>query len=323
MEATNKPDRRPRNIMKLHATKMPSLNAKTVDDERTCAISAMAITNDGTLILMDANNMKLKLFTKDDKLVTTLKLSNDPTSVAVINDARVVVSTRKWSDEDQDDGNGSGDGDDDDENDDTLEGPSGYEYDELQFLDISNPASLSVQRTMSVDYSITGMTVCHGNLVISSYKWNEDGPECVRMTDLNGYAVWSAITSPKGEQLFERAEAVTTTIFNDNAAIIVSDVCKNELVLLDASDGNLIKTANIPEKNPKGITTDVDGNVYVCYWSTNEIGVWSADLKRTRILLGGSDLPFNPKAVLYNPSSDELYVSYYEDTDFVDRFRLS
>lgn len=75
-------------------------------------------------------------------------------------------------------------------------------------------------------------------------------------------------------------------------------------------------------KSPHGVTVDGDGNVYVCYFATKEISVWSADFRQCRVLLSGDDLESKPRAVFFSGSNDTLYVSYM-DEDILDCFQLS
>ena len=313
----SKPEQR--NMAMLKVTKLMPLNAKIPSDERTCAIWDMSLTTDGSLVFMDASNLKIKLFAKDGTLISFQKFTNDLASVALINDSRAVVCSRTF----QDDDSGKSDVSDDDNDDECIDiGLSGYAYDELQFLDISNPSYMSVQRSISVDFTITGVTIYDDNLVLGAYNLIGDGPECVKMIDLNGFEIWSSEHDDKGEDIFERADSVAPITFDGNAAILVSDVIKNALIVLDAATGKHIETVNVEEKNPQGLTRDKDGNVYVCYWSTHEICVWSPDLEESRILLTSIDLQSNPKTILYDETHDDLYVSYSDDTDFVDRFHL-
>ena len=313
----SKPEQR--TIATIKATKLVPIIAKTSSDERTCAIWGMALTADGSLFFTDAMNLKIKMFAKDGKLISFQKFTNGLASVAMINNSRAVVCTHTFQDGDTDEHEVS-DGDNDDEWIDL--GVSAYEHDELQFLDISNPSSMSVQRNISVDFSTTGLTVFNDHLVLGAYKLIGEGPECVKMVDLNGFEIWSSEHDDNGEDIFGRVDSVVIIMFNGNAAVLASDVFKNALVVLDAATGKHLKTVEVEDKFPQGLTTDKEGNIYVCYWSTNEICVWTPDLEDSRILLTGSDLLSSPKTILYDEVQDDLYVSYSDDSDFVDRFHL-
>ena len=292
-------------ISKIKVKKITPFTANITSDKRTCAVWGMSLATDSTLVLMDASNLNIKLYETDGKLISSQKFSNALVSVALINDSRAVLCTRVFKEDDDD-----------------VLGVSGYSYDELQFLDISNPSSVAFQRNVSVDFTVTSIAVINDNLVLGTYKMDEDGTACVKMMDLNGLEIWSADHDDKGELLFERTEHVAGIVFNGKAAVLVSDPVKNALVVLDAASGKLMKQVDVGKKGPHGITTDKEGNIYVCYWSTTEISVWSTDLEKSMILLTGGDLQSSPKVITYDKASDELYVSYSKSTDFIDRFHL-
>ena len=233
-------------IGKIKIKKMTPINANIASDERTCAVWGMALATDGTLVLMDASNLSIKLFETDGKLISSQKFSNALVSFAWINDSRAVVYTRVFKDDDDD-----------------VLGVSGYLYDDLQFLDISNPSSVAFQRNVSVDFTITCIAVINDNVVLGTYKMDEDGTACAKMIDLNGLEIWSADHNDNGERLFERAEHVAGIVFNCKAAVLVSDPVKNTLVVLDAASGKLMKQVDVGKKGPHGINHG-QGGEHLC-----------------------------------------------------------
>ena len=245
----------------------------------------MDITKNGTLLVADHENKTIKVLSADNHIHTVLALPHNPYDVAVINDSTAAV---------------------------TLSNNI------LQILNISDSFSPSVQNSIDLGFDIAGLTICEGNLVVTNW----DKPECVKMIDTNGKLIWSVYKDNKGKKLFQYPRSVAATVINDKMTIIVTDEGNNTLTLLDAKNGNFIKTIDVNEKSPHGITADEDGNIYVCYHETDEIGIWSADLNKCRILLSERDLHKFPQAVCFNAETDELIVGYF-DRDTIDRFRLS
>ena len=142
------------------------------------------------------------------------------------------------------------------------------------------------------------------------------------MIDLNGREKWSVSVDDKGQQLFAYPFAVTVTTSNDTSTVIVSNKGKDSLTVLHPNDGHLIKTVDVKEKRPCGLTTDKNGNVYVCYSNTKEICVFSPDFEKSRILLSSSELRDCPYDIAYCSNSDVLYIAYgYGDT--IDCFQLA
>ena len=70
----------------------------------------------------------------------------------------------------------------------------------------------------------------------------------------------------------------------------MSDWRKKTIVLLDASNGHLLKTIDVKGKKPYGLTVDGDLNVYTCNVTPKEICVWSPNFEQCRIVLSGKDL---------------------------------
>ena len=77
----------------LKGRKLGSYNVKLSDDREECWITGMAITNDDRRLLVDYNNDKVKLFSQDMKLLSSLSLSDSPRGTAVLSDKEAVVTT--------------------------------------------------------------------------------------------------------------------------------------------------------------------------------------------------------------------------------------
>lgn len=155
------------------------------------------------------------------------------------------------------------------------------------------------------------------NLIIVSLK----EPKSVKMIDLKGQEKWSTCVDYKGRQSFAKPRAVTVNTFHDTSTVIVYDWGKDTLSLFDPNDGHLIKTIDVKGKSPFGLTSDNDGNVYVCYYGTREICVYSPDFRNNRILLSGSDLSGSPLDITYEGNRRLLYISYVWN-DTIDCFQI-
>ena len=81
-------------LTQLKGRKLTSYNVKLSDDRYECNITGMAaITNDGRRLLVDHDNNKVKLFSPDMKLLSSLSLSDPPRDIAVLSDQEAVVTT--------------------------------------------------------------------------------------------------------------------------------------------------------------------------------------------------------------------------------------
>ena len=265
--------------------KLSSLDISLKQDKYKCYTEGIAVTEKGVLLVSDGSNKSVKAFSWDNKLLSCLTLSACPYDISVINDQTAAVST-----EDR----------------------------KLHISNISNPANISIDRSVSLGYCVFGVTHYKGNLIVTSLSV----PGSVKMIDLNGREQWSVSVDDKGQQLFDTPYAVTVTTSNDTSTVIVSDRGKHSLTVLDPNDGHLIKTVDVKGKQPYGLTTDKNGNVYVCYCNTKEICVFSPDFEKSRILLSSSELRGSPRHIVYCSNSDVLYIAYgYGDS--VECFQLS
>ena len=265
--------------------KLSSLDITLKQDKNECYTKGIAVTGKDVLLVSDRNNKSVKAFSPDNMLLSCLTLSASTCGISVINDQTAAVST-----EDR----------------------------KLHILNISNPANISIDRSVSLGYCVFGVTHYKGNLIVTSCSV----PKSVKMIDLTGREKWSVSVDNKRQQLFDSPYAVTVTTSNDTSTVIVSDRGKHSLTVIDPNDGHLIKTIDVKGKLPYGLTTDKYGNVYVCYFDTMEICVFSPGFEKSRILLSSSELRGCPYDIAYCSNSGVVYIAYCSD-DTVDCFQLS
>ena len=265
--------------------KLSSLNIRLKQDKETCCTRGIAVTGKGVLLVSDGSNDSVKAFSSDNKLLSCLTLPAWTNHISVINNQTAAVCTCD---------------------------------NKLHILNISDPANISIDRFVSLGHRVFGVTHYKGNLIVTSLSV----PKSVKMIDLTGREKWSVSVDNKGQQLFDSPYAVTVTTSNDTSTVIVSDGGKHSLTVIDPNDGHLIKTIDVKGKLPYGLTTDKDGNVYVCYFDTMEICVFSPGFEKSRILLSNSELRSCPYDIAYCSNSGVLYIAYYYGNT-VDCFQLS
>ena len=185
-------------------------------------------------------------------------------------------------------------------------------------LNISDPGQMFVQRVIPFGYCVTGMTACENNFIF--IRWNE--PRCVKMVGPSGQELWSTSADNNGQKLFKTPYSVATHLYKDRQVVLVTDYVKETLTVLDAENGGFIKAVDMKGTALHGITTDADGNIYLCQSKTSNIAVYSADLEIGRVLLSGNKMQPEPMDVSYNYHTDELFISY-RGSDVIDRFKLS
>ena len=275
------------NISQIVARKMSHINITSPKDNDKPLVGGLAVTDNGTLLVGDLNNRTLKVFSKDNTLLSSVPLYAGCCDVTVTEDHIAVASTRDMK---------------------------------LHFLDISNPpTSASVQRPIQLGYNVLGITTYTDKLVITACTT----PCSVRMIDRNGKEVWSVTKGPDNQPLFVVPSYIVTSKINDTEAVIVSDWGKETLTLLNANNGSLLKIVDMMGKCPRGITVDNDGNIFVACGTTSEICVWSNDFTKSRTLISGKDLEGEPNCIEYSSSTDTLYIGYNGFCDYIARLQLS
>ena len=273
-------------ISHIVARKMSHVNIISPKDNNKPCVGGLAVTDNGTLLVGDCNNRTLKVFSQDNTLLSSVPLSDVCNYVTVTEDDIAVVSTRDKT---------------------------------LHYLDISDPPSPSVQRSMQLGYTVWGITTYKDRLVVTA----DTTPPSVRMIDMNGKEVWSVTKGPDNQQLFGAPFYIVTSKINDTETVIVSDCEKETLTLLNANNGSLLKIVDMMGKGPFGITVDNDGNIFVACSATSEICVWSNDFIKSRTLISRKDIEMVPDCIAYSRSTDTLYISYNRACDYIDRFQLS
>ena len=268
----------------IRGKKMSPLMIDTADDKATPVVNGMVVTDNDILVVSDRTNKVLKVFSAD-KLLSRVKLSDDCYGVTVTEDKVAIVST----------------------------------YDKkLHFLDITEPSSASILKTLSHNYWVSGIASYNGKLVVTRF----DEPQSVKLIDMDGQEVWSVSKDPDSQQLFAKPRDVVVQTIDGKDTVIVSDWSRKSLTLLDASNGELLKVVDTKGKGPHGMTVDKFGNILVCYYLASEVHVYSSDFTKSAILLTKNDIHSKPSDLAYNRSTCTLFVGYGENKG-IDRFKIS
>ena len=271
-------------MSQIVALKSGCLDVSYEFDEEDCAITGMAVTSNGILLLADFANSNIKSVTPDNKVLSVLTLPYKPGCITVLNSTTAVAAAYN---------------------------------NKLHVINISDIASMSLREVVQLEYDVWAITNYRGNLVVTC----QTDPCCTKMIDLKGKELWTLSKDKSRRELFSKPEGVTTTDINNTATIIVTDCNKDTLTLLEAQSGSYIRTIDVEGKKPLDITADKDGNVYICYRRTGEIYTWSNDFQKHTDDLHFEDLQRGPRAVVYSDVTDKLYIAY-DSNNKIDIFRL-
>ena len=283
-------------LTQIKATKQTGYNIQAKDDNKRFLIAGMAITKNNRMLLVDRNNVKVKLFSPDMKHLFSVSVTDTPWGIAVVNDDTAVVTTEKQT---------------------------------LVLLNVSKTwifwEKLSISRTVKLDYTVRGISNCKDKLAVTSPF---TAPPSVKLIDQTGRVYWSVSQDQQGWRLFLQPLYVCCHDNDGTSTVVVTDCSKKTLTLLKAETGEVVTTRQLEgNKRPSGVTTDTAGNVYVCCRGTGEVSVLTGDLSEERILLTGQDgLSEGPHAIVYNQARQQLIVSsasFFENTRGIDCFQLS
>ena len=153
-------------IFNLTLTKKASVDAKLSDDRRANAFFGMFVTANGMLLLADFARNKVKGFASNSTFLLSLSLSGSLSSMALINVTTAVV---------------------------------GAIDNKLNLLNIPLPLVLSVQRSVSLEYTVIDVIV-YNNAIIALTRSNIDS---VKMLNLDDRVIWSTSSNSSGQPIFE------------------------------------------------------------------------------------------------------------------------
>ena len=258
-------------LTQLKGRKLKRCNVKLSYDRCCCEITGMAITNDGRRLLVDYNNDKVKLFSRDMKLLSSLSLSDPPSDIAVLSDKEAVVTTDNWS---------------------------------LKLLDISG-SKMSINDTTNVSYGVDGISQYGEKFAVTSYS---PKPASVKLIDKTGRVYWSMSTDDQGQWLFSQPGYVTSD--TERNIVTITDWGNNTLTVLNGDTGDVINRRSVKDMCPVGVTTGPSGNIYVCYPGASEVAELTGDLAEERILLSQQDGLGYGRVIAYDKTSGQLITSY-------------
>ena len=271
--ATRKKTEAMPNIKKeVQVTKLQPLMGKAPNNKMNCDITSMCVTGGGTLLLSDYNNGSTKVLSPEKGLLYSVSLSKKPLAIAKIDELTAAIST-------------------DDR--------------KVHILDISKLTDITVKWSFHLNYLVSGMAPFNGHLVVVSKRKQ---PCIVKLIDIDGHELWSLSAKPYVKECFNSPESVATIPYNGEETILVTDSGNGNIRFINAV-GDIIKTIDCNGKGPYGLTTDNKANVYVCCNRTNEIYIYSSDFQQRNLLLSASDLPSNPRYIVFCENSCVLYVS--------------
>ena len=256
----------------VKAGKDRDLKVRCDDDCRSCCISGLNVTQDGRLLMVDSENDKIKMLTADRQRLLQLQFNGEYLDITVYNNTTAVAAGRL----------------------------------DLLFIDISE-GSLAVKKTVRVDFYIYAIQSCGNNLLVSCKDDDDDYVWSVKLITTAGEPLWSVSKDQTGHALFQVPYNLTCYRDQNQCRVVLTDSLKNCITVLDGNTGKVINTITLGTQCPGGVTTDNNGNFYICYQGSDEIVIWNKDMTNSRVLLTTRD---DPWALGYDSFRNQLIVSY-------------
>ena len=247
-----------------------------------CWITGIAVTHDGRILAVDRNNRNVKAFSKRMDLLSSLSLDERLWGITIINDGEALV---------------------------------GGDMNYLTVIDISGD-QLNIIRNYPLDFRVYGACKFNDKLIAVTYAEFMS----VKMFDLSGRVYWSLSDDLKGRRIWP----LYATLYNYDSvsSVVVADQDQSKVLFINRDDGSIEKEVNLKGKTPKCVTTDTNGNVYVCVAESFEVVVLNDDMQDEKVLLATKEKPVKrPHAIVYDNNARCLIISYMH-CDFLDVYKL-
>lgn len=264
-----------------------SVNIQTDFDTKPCLINGIAVTCNRQKIFADYNNQNLKLFGPNMQLLSSFSLESAPHGIACTTNNQIVAC---------------------------------YKDTQLLFLDISE-GRLIIKQKRKMKRPIYGIA-CDEN----AYLFMGTNSPSIKKVDRDGKRLWIVNKDKQGHKLFKSAAGITCSIWNEDTRVIATDDVAETITMIDGETGNLLVVRSLTGKQPRNMTTDFYGNIYVCFAKTHEICIMTRNLTEDKILLSAQEgLSPEPLAIAYDCRADQIVTSnnLYFRRDTVDIFQKS
>ena len=251
--------------------KIGSFEVSMERDKNDCWITGIAVDKNGNKLLADRNNKIVKLFSPEMKALSCVVLPSEPWDLAMIGDNEAVVACEYW----------------------------------LGILQVTD-SKLKIKTKTKMPFNMRGICQCKDKLIVTSPFFI---PRSVKLINLKGKTDWS-VSSDKGTELFV-SPLYVSKLNNGSSSVVVTDGEKGMVTCINGDTGKVLAKWHKKVTEPTGVTTDINGNIYICNSKNHEIVILNEDLTEESVFLKRKDgLSTNPHTIAYDPSANQLVVGY-------------
>lgn len=261
------------------------------DKYQVCDITGSCVLEDGRIVLADMYNENLKVADSSFHLITQTKLSTEPWDLCAVSNEQIIVSLPREK--------------------------------KLQYFTISStihPAKKIGNTPYMKSTEYHGVAYHKDNLFVTCPK---EDPPCVKILDMQGAELHqiSATSQDQEESLFR--DPLYIAVRNDGKMLYVSDSGNQSIITVDLKKDGTNSVYEMPQANPPGgLTVQIDGDVYICGFKTNNIHVLNKNGFFEEEIIGSEGGLCNPQSIAYAAKGKQLIVTM-QKSDMVKVFQLS
>lgn len=246
-----------------------AFDAKMEDDIKDCWYTGAAFLSDGRFVLVDRSNRKLKLFSKNYRLLNSIFFTTKPWDVTVVGENEIAV---------------------------TLPEEHG-----IQLLTTGD--SIKMSDYFTTEEACFGIKHVRGKFFALCY----DGkPPALKVISSDGRELAAIGVDDDGSPLFSRPIYVTSN--NAGTVIYVSDERRGCITCLTETSEHCYTYSTIDLSHVAGITLDREGNLYVCRNHAKSVQVVSPEGDRIKTIVSREEITY-PRAIAYDEKEDRLLIT--------------
>lgn len=251
-------------------------DARTAEDGGQCCLSSIIMLIDGTMVVSDFNNYKLKRFAQDGFLVEEVVLSSGPWSMCMSSETEVAITLPwKW-----------------------------------EIAIISTTAEkLTITDRIKTPQPYWAIAVVDENTYAVSSVWPK-GSKSVDLISREGEVYNTFQFDEAGNPVFSWPDYLTVTSCGD---IVVSDMNNGVVMSLGCQDGDL-RFCHEPEgetavKRPRGVCTDNDGHILFAEKCNHTVSMLTSEGEFIRHILGAKHAIRKPLAIcVFLDDTDKAHI---------------
>ena len=255
-----------------------SFDVKLNDDLHECHIHGIDVMLNGTVVIADYYNMKIKLFDGDSmEHLSSVLLLGEPSDMVVSAsiDNEAIVSL--------------------------------WHENQIAFLDLRDAYKPYTKEILQLEYPVVAAIEYGHNIIAISH----DIPS-VKLIDRTGQLFWSTSLAQSPRTPTLPAQVISYIERGQGKPVcVISDEYLGTLTKLDVQSGHILKTYKCLRDIPAGIGTDGKGTIYICYDGSFDVTTLSTEFARERILISQKDgVKDDPGIVRYNRMNGALLIAY-------------